>query len=115
MNLRLLGVGLWVCAVGCGSPPASQSAESAPKPAAAVKTVSSGVEPPLADLRTGALTPERAPQPLELEPLARFTGPEFETLKFRFSGQRQVRLDSEDVVDVPGATLAFVGDDLGSN
>ena len=113
MNVRLFGAWVALWAVGCGSPPESQSGAAKPKPAASMPVVPVAAEPPLTELRTGAVTPEREARPLELEPVARFVGPEFETLTFRFSKQQRVRLDSLDVIDIPGATLAFVGDDLG--
>ncbi|HVR21248.1 MAG TPA: hypothetical protein VMS65_16155, partial [Polyangiaceae bacterium] len=64
------------------------------------------------ELRTGALAPEHEATPLELEPVARHSGPEFETLRFQFQGTRRVRLDGSTAVDVPGATFAFVSDAL---
>jgi hypothetical protein len=118
MHSRFVGVCLVIGVFGCGgSPPARSVGE--PKPRSNVLAAppsSNGAEPPLTDLRSGVLRPELGP-PIEVEPVSRYAGPEFETLLFRFAyagnspgrDKSSVRtIDLGDVVEVPGATLAFV-------
>ena len=85
MHFRFVGVCLVVGAFGCaGSPPASSVGGQKPRAnVLAVPPVANGAEPPLTDLRSGALRPEVG-APIEVELVSRYAGPEFETLLLRF-------------------------------
>jgi hypothetical protein len=115
MQRRSLGVLLvtGVIACGGGTPPAP-----APKPThdvAPAPAARRDAEPPLTSLRTGEIKPTHEAKPLELEAVTRFVGPEFETLLLRFETPRHKNLEGRDAVHVPGATLAFVGTDIGEH
>ncbi|HEX6767542.1 MAG TPA: hypothetical protein VF103_18715, partial [Polyangiaceae bacterium] len=111
--MKRLFSGVWVfCGIAaCGSPPPAQpsAAKKPPAPATLATAPTKDVEPPLVALRTGAIAPERG-EPLELEPVAKYAGPEFETLEFRVLGSVGFA-DGREVVDVAGATFAFVAND----
>src|ERR1044071_1357050 len=101
MVSRRLGV-LVVSLVACGAPPGARAPEAAkPKkePALVTPTPARDPEPALAELLTGALAPITA-EPIELEPMGAFVGPEFETLKFRFSPGSRRTLEATDVAHV---------------
>jgi hypothetical protein len=113
--MKWRGVGVLVVsgAFACGSPPPpNPKPRPADKPLVA-EPVRRDEEPPFTELRTGALAPEREARAVVLELQARHVGPEFETLRFHFDSPRNARLSSEDPVDVPGATFAFVDDQAG--
>jgi hypothetical protein len=113
MKWRGFGVLVVTGLVACGSPPTPTPAKKPAGKAVVVAPAPRDPEPPLTNLRTGALMPVHEAKPLELEPVGRHAGPEFETLRFRFDSAPSARVDSEATVDVPGATLAFVDDHAG--
>ncbi|HEX6274986.1 MAG TPA: hypothetical protein VFZ53_18215 [Polyangiaceae bacterium] len=114
MKWRGLGVLVVTGVFACGSPPPPSPAKKPAGKALVAAPAPGNPEPPLAELRTGALAPVHAEKPLELEPVARHVGSEFETLRFRFDAPPSTRLEADDVIEIPGATLAFIDDQVGT-
>src|SRR5262245_19957947 len=99
---------LGVVACGASQAPATETVAKPKHETAVAPSQPLEVEPPLVELRTGAFPPEQG-APIELEPARKYQGPEFETLELHFKDVNGI-IDRTTVVDIAGATYAFVVD-----